>query len=171
MPRFRKRPLEVEAIQFTGDNIGEIWDAFGAASIIGPTEINPEKLTITTAHDDMAYVRPGDWIVPDSKPDTFYPIKPDVFEATYSRVDESVSAAEVVEGGDTTKLGPEMFTDGNVISYKGENYFKACSAFVSDRRDGGQTFCVKRVGHDPKNNHEDYNGLLREIVPDHVRDL
>lgn len=61
------------------------------------------------------------------------------------------------EGMETyTTLGPECFTDGLVISYKGENYYKACGAFITDREDGGQSFCVRRVGH--SYGHENYNG-------------
>lgn len=53
-------------------------------------------------------------------------------------------------------IGPECFTNGNVISFKGENYYRACNEFVSDLPDGGQSFCVKRVGH-AGNMHEDYD--------------
>lgn len=57
-------------------------------------------------------------------------------------------------------LGPELFiVDGDVISYKGENFYRACNAFVRDLPDGGQSFCVKRVGH-PGGVHEAYDGSL-----------
>lgn len=59
--------------------------------------------------------------------------------------------------GPYTMLGPECFTDGDVISYKGENYYRACNVFVADLEDGGQSHCVKRVGH-PSKQHEDYDG-------------
>lgn len=81
--KYRKRPLVIDAIQFTGDNVRDIWEAFGTAGIYGPTEANPDHLILTTAHGDPAPARPGDWVVPDSQPATFYPIKPDVFERTY----------------------------------------------------------------------------------------
>lgn len=83
MTVYRKKPVEVEAIQFTGGNVADIWAAFGADGIYGPTETNPDHLILTTTHGDPAPARRGDWVVPDSKPGTFYPIKPDVFEATY----------------------------------------------------------------------------------------
>lgn len=83
MTIYRKRPIEVEAIQFTGDNVAEIWDKFGATGIYAGYENSPDHLILTTTHGDPAPARAGDWIVPDSTPGTFYPIKPDVFEATY----------------------------------------------------------------------------------------
>jgi hypothetical protein len=61
-----------------------------------------------------------------------------------------------------TDIGPECFTNGEVISYKGENYYKACDVFVADLPDGGQCFCVKRVGH-PGLVHESYDGLKRGV--------
>lgn len=64
--------------------------------------------------------------------------------------------------GDFTLLGPECFVDpgGNVISYKGENFYRACDRFVRDLPDGGESHCVKRVGH-PGDIHEDYHGNTR----------
>src|SRR5580704_2891352 len=81
--RWRKKPIEITAIQFTGSNVEEIWATFGAAGIYGPTEKNPDHLILTTVHGDPAPCRAGDWVVPDAKPDTFYPVKPEVFAATY----------------------------------------------------------------------------------------
>ncbi|MFK0124913.1 hypothetical protein ACIQSP_16550 [Streptomyces nigra] len=97
MPKFRKKPVEIEAIQFTGDNVDEIWDAFGAAGIYGPTEKNPDHLILTTVHGDEAPARPGDWVIPDGKPGTFYPCKPDIFAATYEPVNEETCGPECSE--------------------------------------------------------------------------
>ncbi len=60
-------------------------------------------------------------------------------------------------------IGPECFTDthGLVISYKGQNFYRACGHFVSEREEGGQSFCVKRVNH-PTDVHEDYDGRTKE---------
>lgn len=81
MARYRKRPIEVDAVQWTGENAAEV------AAFLGlPADPNwpvAPTIAIKTAHGDVAYVRPGDWIIPDSEPGTFYPVKPDVFDATY----------------------------------------------------------------------------------------
>lgn len=63
--------------------------------------------------------------------------------------------------GDFLILGPECFTgvDGLVISYKGENYYKACGVKVTNKEEGGSTHCVRRVGH-PGLLHEDYYGAV-----------
>lgn len=86
---FVKKPVKIRAIQFTGDNFYDVLNFFGdigAQGIKGPTQQNPDYLILTTTHGDPAPCRAGDWVIPDSKPDTFYPCKPDVFEATYEPV-------------------------------------------------------------------------------------
>lgn len=101
--RFRKKPVEVEAVQlrwstwnevceFTLDTISEDNPARNitaeeASDTCG--EEGPEYIAfdVTTTHGETATVRHGDWIIPDSKPGTFYPCKPDVFEATYEPVE------------------------------------------------------------------------------------
>ena len=44
MSQYRKKPVVIEAIRWTGDNINQIWDWAGAADIYGPTENNPTWL-------------------------------------------------------------------------------------------------------------------------------
>jgi hypothetical protein len=68
--------------------------------------------------------------------------------------------------GNFTEIGPECFTYGNVISYKGENFYRACGAWVCDNLEGGASFCVKRAGH-PGDLHESYTGVLR--LEEHAR--
>jgi hypothetical protein len=64
---------------------------------------------------------------------------------------------------ETIDIGPEMFMDveGNAISYKGENFYRACSEFVMNYPDGSTSFCVKRKGH-PNSIHEDAFGNTNE---------
>lgn len=57
-------------------------------------------------------------------------------------------------------LGPGAFTNGEVINYEGANYYKACDVWVTKLEGGGQSYCVKRVGH-PGFLHEDYDGNVR----------
>jgi hypothetical protein len=89
MSTYRKRPVEIqiEAIQFTGDNVNEIWDAYGADGIYGPTEANPDHLILTTLQGGRAAAWVDDWVIPDALPGTFYPCKPDIFAETYEPVD------------------------------------------------------------------------------------
>jgi hypothetical protein len=84
MARYRKKPVVIDAIQWTGDNINEIWDAFGAARVYGPTETNPDWLIIFTLEGEMR-ADLNDWIICGIK-NELYPCKEDIFPLTYESV-------------------------------------------------------------------------------------
>ena len=79
MGMFRKKPVVIEAIQFThdGTNAGEVINFTGG--IIA--ELREPHIAIKTTEGTML-ANPGDWIIRGVKGE-FYPCKPDIFEATY----------------------------------------------------------------------------------------
>jgi hypothetical protein len=86
MARFRKIPLEIKAIQWTGDNIEEIWETFGATGIYGPTEVNPDFLLLETPDGFQTPCRLNEWIVPNSKANTFHSVDSKLMAAKYIRL-------------------------------------------------------------------------------------
>lgn len=62
-----------------------------------------------------------------------------------------------IEG--TKDLDAPAFTNPveTVISYKGENYYRACGVLVTQSPGNGTTSCVKRQDH-PGTIHEDFDG-------------
>lgn len=93
---YRKRPVIVEAVQWTGKNFKEM-DKF----INQRFEYyeGSETLVIHTLEGDLDAL-PGDWIVRGVRGE-FYPCKPDIFDMTYEPVDElsePESRALFVEG-------------------------------------------------------------------------
>ena len=87
MPQFRKRPVVIEAEQFTGVNAEQISDFMGRG--VGLlNDDNPDsterKLMIDTLEGTMI-ASVGDWIIKGVKGE-FYPCKPDIFAATYEPV-------------------------------------------------------------------------------------
>lgn len=92
--KYRKKPVEIEAIQFDGKNELEIKEFVGDSLIVDlirPPQ-NTEKgiipkwveLTIKTLEGDMK-VNIGDYVIKGVKGE-FYPCKPDIFEMTYEKV-------------------------------------------------------------------------------------
>ena len=88
MSKYRKKPVVIEAIQFTEAMIGEevplpegVW--FGSRSLGPPPErtVYSYSYYINTLEGKMA-VSVGDWIITGVKGEK-YPCKPDIFEATY----------------------------------------------------------------------------------------
>lgn len=81
--KFRKKPVVIDAIQYTGDNIEEVWHTFDAGEIYGPVEDDPCAYIMTLEGRMRCDV--GDWIIQGVQGE-FYPCKPDIFAATYEEV-------------------------------------------------------------------------------------
>jgi hypothetical protein len=77
MPRYRKRPIKVEAVQW-----------FPGVNHPGVTPGGEYGSSVRTAHGQQALLSPGDWIIAEPDGRGFYPCKPDIFAATYDLVDE-----------------------------------------------------------------------------------
>ena len=78
MPKFRKKPVVVEAEQFFRDKLPFIpgmlmWQNSGQHYVITP--------------EGPLNISDGDWIITGTKGET-YPCKPDVFAETYELVDD-----------------------------------------------------------------------------------
>jgi hypothetical protein len=82
MPKFRKKPVVIEAIRFDGFS-KDGWDAV-EAFVGGDAESRNGKLVIATLEGAMTASQ-GDWIIKGVKGE--YPCKPDIFEATYEPVE------------------------------------------------------------------------------------
>jgi hypothetical protein len=82
--KYRKKPIEVEAIQFL-DNVKEIenWVGFELSGNMNGTG-KVEEIIIPTPEGEM-WASQGDYIIKGIKGE-FYPCKPDIFEATYEEV-------------------------------------------------------------------------------------
>ncbi len=88
MTRYRKRPVEIQAVRWDGTNIGEIAAMFADdLKAITPMGRSSEHLTIRTLEGNMTAVK-GDWIVKGIQGEP-YPVKDSIFEATYEPVEES----------------------------------------------------------------------------------
>ena len=84
MPRFRKKPVEIDAIRWTGQNYSEVCAFVGQE--VETIERKKVLLVIATLEGTML-ASPGDWIVRGA-PGEFCVYKPDIFDATYEPVTE-----------------------------------------------------------------------------------
>lgn len=75
MAKFRKKPVVIDAVQFTG-NFDEIEQFVG-----GDAEFRDGELIVATLEGPLRASR-NDWIIKGVKGE-FYPCKPDIFAATY----------------------------------------------------------------------------------------
>lgn len=90
MDKYRKKPVEIEAVQISEQTEFEIlkWSEGKVYSspILEPTKENPTGCywQIQTLEGIMTAI-PGDYIIKGVKGE-FYPCKPDIFELTYEKI-------------------------------------------------------------------------------------
>jgi hypothetical protein len=80
MPKFRKKPVVIEAEQFH-ESTSPLPFATKSACCLGP-----DGWYVITIHGQETKIVDGDWIIPEPDGVHFYPCKPDIFEATYDPV-------------------------------------------------------------------------------------
>jgi hypothetical protein len=79
MPKFRKKPVVIEAWQFNEAELTPDWLSWSDAWSLKEGHGEIETL------EGIMTARPGDWIIKGVKGE-IYPCKPDIFEATYEPV-------------------------------------------------------------------------------------
>lgn len=107
MPKFRKKPVEIEAVQWLATKAS--WDAIlamGCPTMPGIMETG--TFLIPTLEGDMTASK-GDWIIKGVSSE-FYPCKPDIFEKTYDLVEEK-SMSETKEKDATFPTAAPPQTD------------------------------------------------------------
>lgn len=95
MPKYKKKPIVVEAVRWTGSNLEEIRNFVGSDLIEECVELFDIKRTLKEMLVDIAIdtlegtmrVDYGDYIIKGVKGE-FYPCKSDIFLATYEEVAE-----------------------------------------------------------------------------------
>jgi hypothetical protein len=90
--KYRKRPVEVEAIRFIGANAAEIveWSKDGSSGRAGPAlrwigGVKTEVIEVGT-FEGLMIAMPGDWIIRGVK-NELYPCKDEIFRMTYEPCD------------------------------------------------------------------------------------
>ena len=76
MAKFRKKPIVIEAVQW-----------FKSGDHPAVAALSKSNLGIISTLEGPLYVTPGDWIITGVKGEN-YPCKPDIFKATYERVED-----------------------------------------------------------------------------------
>ncbi len=82
--RYRKKPVEVEALQWTGGNITEMckFTNKDVRHLLSSGELYIDTL------EGFMHASVGDYIIKGVNGE-FYPCKPDIFEKTYSEVSDN----------------------------------------------------------------------------------
>lgn len=79
--KYRKKPVVIDAIKFTGYNLDEILEFMGVDGVVGKTT---GSLVINTMEGNMT-AKIGDYIIKGVKGE-FYPCDSEIFELTYELI-------------------------------------------------------------------------------------
>ena len=90
--KFRKKPVVIEAVRWTGENRKEINKFCRNKAIFLPAKLRSDGLIIAydlliSTLEGMMHANVGDYIIKGVNGE-YYPCKPDVFAKTYERVKE-----------------------------------------------------------------------------------
>lgn len=85
--KYRKKPVEIEAIQLTEDNVVEVLTFCNRDEIVASNEDG--TISIKTLEGTML-ASINDYIIRGVKGE-LYPCKPDIFEVTYDKVEDAVT--------------------------------------------------------------------------------
>jgi hypothetical protein len=84
MPFFKKKPVVIEAVFWSGDNLPQVMQFMG--SNLGGRLTDGGGIEIKTLEGTMT-ANEGDWIIRGVK-NELYPCKDEVFQMTYERIGE-----------------------------------------------------------------------------------
>jgi len=87
MAKYRKKPVEIEAVQWRGENHCEIFEFCGLDNCSFASYLNLKRFYVHTLEGTLR-ADEGDYIIKGIKGE-FYPCKPDIFEMTYESVEDN----------------------------------------------------------------------------------
>jgi hypothetical protein len=121
MARFTKKPVTIDAIQFTGDNLFDCLRFMGEKQeIIDNLELHATDAPIIHTPEGTMSTSIGDWIICGIKGE-YYPCKPDIFAATYSegeRLPQEYPVTVLTVKGDIIDQPPPQRRDDLVPSWE-----------------------------------------------------
>ena len=86
MAKYRKRPVVIEAVQWTGENFEELWRLLESKEGRAVYEESDMSIFLETLEGTMK-AQVGDYIIKGVQGE-IYPCKPDIFKSTYEQVEE-----------------------------------------------------------------------------------
>lgn len=86
--KYRKKPVVIEAIQYTGDNYNEVCEFVGKELRTPLIQYEPGELIIETLEGNMI-ASVNDYIIKGIHGE-FYPCKPDIFDKSYESIEGDI---------------------------------------------------------------------------------
>lgn len=87
--KYRKRPVEVEAIQFDGWNWREVYQFMSDEPLMSTQDFRKEEYILIDTLEGVMKAKVSDYIIKGVHGE-FYPCKPDIFHETYEDLNTSL---------------------------------------------------------------------------------
>ena len=89
MGKYRKKPVEIDAILFNGENQVEVIVGFMGRTMSGTVHGEDGSFIIIPTLEGNMRAKKGDYVIkePFDKEGEFYPCKPDIFNQTYEKAE------------------------------------------------------------------------------------
>lgn len=116
MAKYRKKPVEVEAVKWDGNRISEVTDWVSKGLEDNSIFRMGDKVLIKTLEGDMQ-ASPGDYIIRGINGE-LYPCKPDIFEKTYDPVKDSEELKYLTYEGDVENASDGYHTFKELYEYR-----------------------------------------------------
>lgn len=117
--KYRKKPVEIEAVQFTEDMLLERQPVAPGLTIVAKSwhpnggVVHSYKAGVDTLEGFME-ARVGDWIICGVKGE-YYPCKPDIFAMTYEPAQPTIADLEAILAKPEDKTPIRIDPDGRVV--------------------------------------------------------
>lgn len=110
MLKYTKKPITLEAVQFTGQSMYDLDDFMDGSDAFA---FHSNKTVTVITNHGPAKVKIGDWII-KSPEGEFYPCSAEVFKATYNdaSVQDGDAKSKVLEFAASLGLSPDEISDG-----------------------------------------------------------
>lgn len=94
--KYRKRPVEVEAIQFDGWNWREVYQFMSDEPLMFTQDFRKEEYVTIDTLEGVMKARVGDYIIKGVHGE-FYPCKPDIFHETYEDANTPLDENDTID--------------------------------------------------------------------------
>lgn len=94
--KYRKRPVEVEAIQFDGWNWREVYQFMSNEPLMFTQDFRKEEYVTIDTLEGVMKAKIGDYIIKGVHGE-FYPCKPDIFHETYEDANTPLGENDTID--------------------------------------------------------------------------
>lgn len=95
--KYRKKPVEIEAIQFDGWNWREVYQFMSDEPLMFTQDFRKEEYLLIDTLEGVMKAKVGDYIIKGVHGE-FYPCKPDIFHETYEDASASLDENDTKGG-------------------------------------------------------------------------